>query len=677
MKKNKPFGELLYRSLKKTLLIMRIAIVLLILGILQANATDAYAQKTRLSLNFTDAELIKVLDNIEEASEFFFLYNEKLLDTERKVNINANDQLIDAILDNLFAGTDVNYTIIDRKIILAPAYLTGESTDNSSLQQMVTSGKVTDSQTGDPMPGVNIQVKGTLTGTITDIGGIYSLPITDRNAVLVFSFIGYVTQEIPLNGRTNVDIALISEVTGLEEVVVIGYGTQKKLELTSAVSSVKSEDFVKGSISDAAQLIKGQVAGVSVISPDANPTGSTQILLRGVTTLASETQPLIVIDGVPGQLEDVAPDDIESIDILKDGSAAAIYGTRGTNGVILITTKKVNRETPATVEWNSYISTQVITKKLEFMDAVEYRKLVAQGKPGAFDYGSNTNWLDEIFRTPVSHVHNLSIKGGTSTNNYIINVNYRGLQGLMLKSDNNVVNTRIEANQTMFNGKVKINANIMGYDQKYFSGASGTSWRSDVYRYGLIYNPTDPVKDANGNWTEHLDNNYRNPVSLIEETEGLINETNLRPFGTITFIPIKGLTLKALGSVNIYNRIEGYSESFKNVQSILSNRKGYASRSTSRSVEDLLEITGNYLKSFNKHNFNILGGYSYNEFTSENFSANNYNFPSDLYTYNNLSLGAARTEGRAGMSSYKGSSKLVSYFRSEERRVGKECRSQR
>ena len=202
----------------------------------------------------------------------------------------------------------------------------------------------------------------------------------------------------------------------------------------------------------------------------------------------------------------------------------------------------------------------------------------------------------------------------------------------------------------------------MGYDKKYFSGASGTSWRSDVYRYGLIYNPTDPVKDANGNWTEHLDNNYRNPVSLIQETLGLIQETNIKPFGTITIAPITGLTFKVLGSRNINSRIEGYAETFKNVQSILSARKGYASRATSKSTEDLLEITGSYLDSFDKHNINLLGGYTYNAETNENFSANNYNFPSDLYTYDNLSLGSARTSGLAGMSSYRGASKLVSYF---------------
>jgi len=655
MKKN-PYVNcfILNRTFRKLLLTMKISFLMAFLTILQVSGS-VYSQNTRLNLTVENKSMREVFKLIEQESDFRFFYNDEFNELNKNVSLSISEKKIDDILALILDNSEVTYRILENNVIVITPL-------SDPLPQPVTiKGKITD-ENGNPLPGVNVVVEATLIGVTSGGNGDYSINVPGPESVLVFSFIGMTTQRITVGNQQIINVSLKSDLAQLEEVVVVGYGTQKKLELTSAVSSVKSENFVKGSIKDAAQLIKGQVAGVSVINQDADPTGTSQILLRGVTTLASGTQPLIVIDGVPGSLNDVAPEDIESIDILKDGSAAAIYGTRGTNGVILITTKKVNKDTPATIEWNSYVSTQVITKNLEFMNADDYRVLVAQGKPGAFDYGSNTNWIDEIFQTPVSHTHNISMKGGSANNNYIININYKALQGLMLKSDNNVLNARIEANQTMFDGKVKINANIMGYDTKYFSGASGSSFRSDVYRYGLIYNPTDPVKDAAGDWTEHLDNNYRNPVSLIEETNGLIQVTNIRPFGTITFAPIKGLTFKVLGSRNMYNRIEGYSETFKNVQSILSARKGYASRSTSKSAEDLIEITGTYLKSFDKHNLNLLGGYTYNKQTNENFSANNYNFPSDLYTYNNLSLGSARTSGLAGMSSYKGSSKLVSYF---------------
>lgn len=223
MKKNKPFRRSLFPSLKKILLIMRNAAFLLILGILQAYAVDSYSQKTKLTLDFSDTELIKVLDNIEIESEFYFLYNEKLLDTDRKVSIDVNNQPINTILDNLFAGTDVKYTIIDRKIILAPEYLTTNENVADLVQQMVITGKVTDAQTGEAMPGVNVLVVGTSIGVITDLSGSYSVLVTDRNAKLKFSFIGYETQEIPLSGRSTIDVKLVSEVTGLDEVVVIGY----------------------------------------------------------------------------------------------------------------------------------------------------------------------------------------------------------------------------------------------------------------------------------------------------------------------------------------------------------------------------------------------------------------------------------------------------------------------
>ena len=523
-------------------------------------------------------------------------------------------------------------------------------------------GKVTDAQ-GQPLPGVTIVVKGTTTGTISGADGNYTLNNLPDNAVLVFSFVGMKIREIPYSGQTSLHVTMTEESIGLEEVVAIGYGTQKKLELTSAVSSVKSEDFVKGSITDAAQLIKGQVAGVSIINPDANPTSTSQIVLRGVTTLASETQPLILIDGIPGSLTDVAPEDIESVDILKDGSAAAIYGTRGTNGVVLVTTRKVRQETTAVIEWNSYVTTQSITKSLRFMNASEYRNLVAQGKPGAIDYGGDTGWIDEIFRTPVSHTHNVSMKGGNAQTSYIMNVNYKSLQGLMLKSDNEVFNARIEANHTMFDGKLKINGNMMGYDQKYFSGGDGYSWRGDVYRNALIYNPTDPVNDEEGNWTEHPDmNNYANPAALIRETTGEIRITNFKPFGTVSILPLEGLTLKALASRDIYNRTAGYAESFKHINSIKNSRTGFASRGTTRTVDDLLEITANYIKSYGSHNVNFLAGYSFHKYVYEFYWMNTYDFSSDQYSWNNMSDGSALTEGHAGMDSNKSSSKLVSYF---------------
>ena len=299
MKKNKPFGELFIRSLKKTLLTMRIAFILMILGILQARANDAYSQKTMLSLNFSETPLVKVLDKIEDESEFFFLYNEKLLDTERKVSIEAKDQLISVILDKLFTGTDVQYTIIDRKIILAPEYLT----EVSQPQQKQIAGTVTDKN--GPIPGANVVVTGTTVGVITDVNGKYSINITQEAKSLTFSFIGMQSQEISIGILTQINVTMAESAIGLEEVVVIGYGTQKKVNVIGSVTTVTSEELNTAPVSMVSNALAGRMPGTIVSQGSGQPGGqldedATVILIRGKSTLG-DNSPLIVVDGIPGR----------------------------------------------------------------------------------------------------------------------------------------------------------------------------------------------------------------------------------------------------------------------------------------------------------------------------------------------------------------------------------------
>lgn len=532
----------------------------------------------------------------------------------------------------------------------------------SLYRQAKISGIVTD-ESGTPLPGVAIRIKGATNGSVTDASGKYNISIPDNSATLVFSFIGYTTQEVVAGNRTTLNIRLVAVETSLNAVVVVGYGTQKRERVTTAIASVKSENFVKGAVQDAAQLVRGKVAGLNVITPDANPTNTAQINLRGITTLTSGTSPLVLIDGVPGTLTTVAPEDIESIDVLKDGSAAAIYGTRGTNGVILITTRKVHGETPATVEVNSYVTTQKITKRLNFMNAEEYRQLVAQGKPGAFDYGATTNWLDEITRTPVSQVYNISLRGGSQNTSYIANLNYRNMEGLILRSDNKILYPRIEVTHRMFGGKLRLNANLSGYQQTFFAGTDGDSYRGDVYRNGLTYNPTDPVKDKNGNWTEHTDKTaYANPVSLLMETDGKNQNSNLRTLGTVTYTPVKGLDVMLLGSRDLYNSVRGYYETKRNYSTLRDGRNGYASRGTTRTEENLLELTANYQKQINEHDFTLLGGYSWRETNYQDYWMQNWDFPTDDFSYNNIGAGLALARGEAPERSYQSRNKLIGYF---------------
>lgn len=525
-------------------------------------------------------------------------------------------------------------------------------------------GTVIEKSTNEAIPGASVQIQGTTVGTVTDLNGQFSLNVATEDAVLVVSFIGFATQEIPVGNRNNFTIYLESELSNLQEVVVVGYGTQRRERITTAVETVGSEEFVKGAVNDAGQLLRGKVAGLNVVTPDGNPTATSQINLRGITTLMASSAPLVLINGVPGALNTVAPEDIESISVLKDGSAAAIYGTRGTNGVILITTKQVTGEMPATVELNTYFTTQTMTKKLDFMDAAQYRELVKQGKPGAMDYGYETNWLDQVIQNPLSQVYNVSVKGGSRNTNYIASINYRDVDGIIKKSNNQMLYPRLEVNHSMFDERVKFNANISGYEQKFFSGTDGGSYRGDVYRNGLTYNPTDRLKDDEGGWIERPEKtDYMNPVALLEETVGMNQNSNLRTYGTLTVYPTDDITFSVLGSRDILNSVRGYYETKNHYSTVRSGRNGYASRGTSKSQEDLLEATLQYDKTFsNDHDFNALAGYSWRENSYENYWMQNWDFPTDDFSYNNMGAGLAMRRGEAPINSSQTRSKLVGYF---------------
>lgn len=382
-------------------------------------------------------------------------------------------------------------------------------------------GTVTDANTGQTLPGVNIAVKGTTVGTSSGSDGSYQVTVPSLTDTLVFSFVGYQSQEVPINNRSTINVKMASQAIMGEEMVVVGYGTQRKEDITGSVSSVDSKDFVEGSVTDAAQLVQGKVAGLNIVTPDANPTSTSQINLRGVTTLLSNTDPLVLIDGVPGSLDEVSPKEVESVDVLKSGSAAAIYGTRGTNGVILITTKNVSGDVPATIEINSYVNTQRITKELDFMTPSEYRTRVEEGIPGAIDQGADTDWLDEVTQNPVSQVHDISIKGGNPNTSYIASLRYSDQNGIIKKSNNKRIYPRLEVNHTMFDGLLDINANVSGYQQEFYAGSDGESYDPDVYYNALIYNPTAPLRAENGEWFENINRNvYANPMALLRETRG-------------------------------------------------------------------------------------------------------------------------------------------------------------
>ncbi len=529
----------------------------------------------------------------------------------------------------------------------------------TALAQQKVTGKVKDSS-GEPVIGASVVVKGNNTmGTITDFDGNFMLDVPAKS-VLVISYIGYVTQEVPTAGKNSLEIVLKEDTKTLDEVVVIGYGTQRKGDVTSSVASVKADNFVKGAVKDVGQLIQGKVAGLAITNPNGDPTGSTQIRLRGTNTIGgANTAPLVLIDGIPGELGTVAPEDVESVDVLKDGSAAAIYGTRGTNGVILITTKQAKGVDINQVEYNGYVSTSLIAKKLDMLNADEFRTLYPDQ-----DHGVDTDWIDEISRTPVSHVHNLSLMGGNSKTNYIANLNYASRQGIMKKSDFESFQGRIEVTHRMFDDKLKLKFGLFGKKNQMESTTSGGSFRGWVYGQATRRNPTDPVRNEDGTWNENVSKfEYENPLALLYEAEGNVKKTQLRYNGNIVYNPIKDLTLSAVFSYIRDNMNRGYGETLNHISALRDGLAGWSSVGAYTKMEKLMELTAQYNKEIGAHKFSVLGGYSYNETDFEELWIDNYGFQDDYFGgWHNIGIGSALKDGKANIGSKKTPTNLIGFF---------------
>ncbi|MCE7061865.1 SusC/RagA family TonB-linked outer membrane protein [Dyadobacter sp. CY343] len=526
------------------------------------------------------------------------------------------------------------------------------------------SGTIVSTEDKNPLPGVTIIVKGNNSiGTATDTEGKFKLTVPDE-ATLILSYIGYISQEVVVGSMSALTIEMAPDQKQLSEVVVIGYGTQKKGDVTSSVASIKREDFIKGTVRDAAQLVQGKVAGLRITTPSGSPSSNTQINLRGINSINGNSDPLVLIDGIPGGLNTVAPEDIESVDVLKDGSAAAIYGTRATGGVILITTRKNRGTSRATVEYSNYVNIQTIARRPELFTGDDYRRKISEGIDYT-DYGGNTDWLDEIMQKPVSHNHNLTFFGGNSTTNFTGSVNYRNWEGIFLRSGQNRFTGRADLNHAMFDNKLKTNIQIINRitsTNGAVSPVDNDAAYGYIYRQAIIRNPTDRVRTETGAWQERDGYFYENPVSLINESNYDAKFKEMRMSGSLDYAPIEDLNFKLLVS-NVQNsNLEGGSTTFNHTATRLSNQNSTAYRSTYANNENLLEFTGNYAKSFGKHRFTLLGGYSWQDATYESFSASNWDFPTDAYDWNNLGAGGALQKGQAAMGSTKNKWQLAGFF---------------
>ncbi len=458
---------------KKTFRIMKLTTVLLLATILNVFGSKSYSQYARLNLDMKDVPIQTVLNAIENQSEFFFLYSSKMIDVTQKVDIHAQSENIFEVLDELLGHTDIKYTVRDRQILL----FNKEKMKDANLQQQIVTGTVIDHETGEPMPGVNILVKGTNLGTLSDSKGYYSINVSN-NAILVFSFIGYITMEVPFAGNLVISVALVPDIMNLNEVIVIGYGTQKKSDLTGSVVRINMNGTEKAANTTILQALQGTTPGVNVTG-GGQAGAEQQLSIRGQTSLSASDQPLIVIDGIiyNGAISDINIQDVESIDVLKDASAAAVYGSRSANGVMLITTKKGKTEKPL-FNLNLYYGFQDMTNNpMKVMNGKQFAERMVDfyweqdlynwyktnptsdaGKPVRPDVtnpnivvtwlrtqedkdnylaGKEIDWVKEVIRQAPIQNYDLSISGKTARSNYYLSGSFVDQKGILLNDQFN------------------------------------------------------------------------------------------------------------------------------------------------------------------------------------------------------------------------------------------------
>ena len=523
---------------------------------------------------------------------------------------------------------------------------------------------------GEPIIGASVVENGTQNGTVTDIEGAYKLKVKNGNVALKISYLGYKTQTIALNGRGKLDVKLVDDAANLGEVVVIGYGTMDKKELTSAVSHVSSKDFTRVASVDPSMMIQGKVPGVSITNTGAgDPNNEASIQIRGVSSRAAGLGPLIVIDGVVGgNLTNLNPNDIESFDILKDGAASAIYGTRGSNGVILVTTKKGERDGVLHTSYNGNVSFDVIKHELDMLNADEYRaNRLASGT--GYDLGASTDWLKEVSRVGVRTQHTLTLSGGNARSNYRASIDYRDAKGVDRYSGRQEYGARFSVNHTTKSGLFTFNANVAPR----IAYRKGAQW--DVFRNAIEANPTTPIMDPR---QPNLYYNFKgqmagyNPVEM-EKLEKHTGTTKLLDWDGTIKLNLFPLLLTNPGKQVLTTQLtfadhqyDNYNQWFRPSTSTLaieSGRTGEASQDYSKSSLHSLEWITNYSNSFGDHNLKVMAGYSYQYNKYSGLKANNKDFPNDALEDNNLGSGTfAKDEGEVDMGSYMNDNKLIAFF---------------
>jgi len=498
-------------------------------------------------------------------------------------------------------------------------------------------GKVAD-ETNQPLPGVTVKIKGSNSGTSTDTNGVYTIQAKPSD-ILTFSLLGNLTKEIPVNNQAKINVTLLSDNQTLKDVVVIGYGTANKKDLTGAITSVKSEEFNQGVMVNPAQLLQGKVAGLNV-TKSGDPNGKPSITLRGPSSFreGAAQEPFYVIDGVPGAaIELLAPADIESIDILKDASSTAIYGSRAANGVIMVTTKR-SKNGQARLSYNGYAAVEKVSKKYDMLSAPELRQYLADNKQTLNpidDDGSDTNWQSLLERTGFSQNHNVSFGGSGQASDYGASVNYLDNKGILKNTSLKRTITRAYINQKFFNDRLKLGLTVTNSNSK-----SSDIYQTQALPNMLFYLPTVSPFNTDGSYKENYNrtgSGTRNPLSIVDNNviDNLNNKTLINGMAQVNILD----GLKFTASVSSQRDQNNYSTYLNSQSGLARGVNGQAQKIDVLNKSQVLEGYFNYDKTFGKHSLKLLGGYSWQEDrTNDGFGVTTQNFSNDNLGYNNLFL---------------------------------------
>lgn len=657
----------------KIFLAMKLTLILTFLLTLNMSAS-IYSQDARLNFSVKDKTIKEVIKIIEQQSDFRFFFSDNFHDLNRKVSITFRNEGIREVMSALLENSSITFAVLQNNVIVI--------TPTKELQYPVT-GKVTESN-GSPLPGVNVSVKGTNLGTITNIDGEYSISLPSEDAVLVFSFIGYNQKEVKAEGKTKIDVVLSENIESLDEVVIVGYGIEKKINLTGSVGSVSSEEITQRPVPNSASLLQGRVAGVQIIQTSGQPgKEDTEISIRGLGSYGGSTEPLILIDGIVGALEYINPADIESISVLKDAASASIYGARAANGVILVTTKKGKAEPIKITYSNNFASHKatslpdLIWNSVEFMEmwnsAAEHSgesfkfkdsqiEAYREGHETDPEQYPNYNWVDNTFKTGFAQNHHLGISGGNETVTFSTSFSYVNQDGILPGHDfqRYTVNANLNAK---INKRINMGAGVM-LSQRNVNEPSFSNDNYILLVFGQCGLQKPYLPDGSGRYTARAYSGLwqnRNPIAVANEWTHEMVYYDVRPQLSFDVKIIEGLTWSTKAAVNFeptqeklhtyalesyyYQKING---EYKYANNQWPNDEGVTQE---RYSDILYTLYSNlqYQKTFNeKHNVNFLVGYSQENNKYEYLMGYRQEFPTT--TLSELDAGSSENDENSGTS---------------------------